>query len=178
MPALAQPPLHGAGGSTLRAGPVFSAERGMVGTAPPAYAWDWFARQKLLWRAARSRLAASPSRLAGRYAAVEDRRDVLPLLRADYPHDEDVRAAVDSVIAEIAFLGRTDVRFAQLGVRSAPRGMRWWWTALTGEALDGPGAAGRATRSVPEQLVLEDLTTVDPEPALDDVARGYGDRRR
>lgn len=153
----------------------------MAGTAPPAYAWDWFARQKLLWRAARSRLATGGSPLSGRYAAVEDRRDVLPLLRADYPHDADVRQTVDAVVAEVAFLGRTDVRFAQLGIRSAPRGMRWWWTALTGEVLDGPGATGQptqASRTVPEQLVLDDLAALDPEPALDDVARGYGDRRR
>lgn len=154
----------------------------MADRAPPAYAWDWFARQKLLWRAARSRLAASASPLASRYATVEDRRDVLPLLRADYPHDVDVQRTVDQVVAELAFLGRTDVRFAQLGVRAAPRGMRWWWTTLTGEVLDGPGAAARASAKVPsaglpEQLVLDDLTTLDPEPALDDVAGGYGDRR-
>jgi hypothetical protein len=97
--------------------------------------------------------------------------------RADYPHDEDVRRAVDEVVAEVAFLGRTDVRFAQLGVRTAPRGMRWWWTALTGEVLDGPRAAEHATSTVPEQLVLDDLAALDPEPALDDVAGGYGDRR-
>jgi hypothetical protein len=149
----------------------------MADTGPPAYAWDWFARQKLLWRAARSRLAGSASPMATRYAAVEDRRDVLPLLRADYPHDEDVRRAVDEVVAEVAFLGRTHVRFSQLGVRAAPRGMRWWWTALTGEVLDGPRAAEHATVTVPEQLVLDDLAALDPEPALDDVAGGYGDRR-
>ncbi|MFO7777900.1 MAG: hypothetical protein R6V28_06080 [Nitriliruptoraceae bacterium] len=149
----------------------------MSDRGPPAYAWDWFARQKLLWRAARSRLAAHPSPMAARYAAVEDRRDVLPLLRADYPHDQDVRRVVDEVVAEVAFLGRIDVRFSQLGVRSAPRGMRWWWTALTGEALDGPRAAEHATSRAPEQLVLDDLIPLDPEPALDDVAGGYGDRR-
>ncbi|MFO7961915.1 MAG: hypothetical protein R6U94_13315 [Nitriliruptoraceae bacterium] len=149
----------------------------MADRGPPAYAWDWFARQKLLWRAARSRLAASPSPMAVRYAAVEDRRDVLPLLKADYPQDEDVRHAVDEVVAEVAFLGRIDVRFSQLGVRSAPRGMRWWWTALTGEVLDGPRAAEHATSRAPEQLLLDGLTPLDAEPALDDVAGGYGDRR-
>lgn len=149
----------------------------MADKGPPAYAWDWFARQKLLWREARSRLASGGGPLAGRYAGVEDRRDVLPLLRADYPHDADVRAAVNGTIAEVAFLGRVDVRFAELGVRAAPRGMRWWWTALTGEPLDGPQAARQAPTEVPEQLVLGDLTVLDPEPALDDVAGGYGDRR-
>lgn len=148
------------------------AERG-----PPAYAWDWFARQKLLWREARSRLASGGSPMAGRYAAVEDRRDVLPLLRADYPHDPDVRRAVDETIAEVAFLGRVNVSFAELGVRTAPRGMRWWWTALTGEPLDGPQAARKAPTEVAEQLELGDLAVLDPAPALDDVAGGYGDRR-
>jgi len=152
----------------------------MADRGPPAYAWDWFARQTLLWRAARSRLAASTGAVAARYGAVEDRRDVMPLLRTDYPLDQDVRHAVDGVVAEVAFLGRLDVRFSQLGVRSAPRGMRWWWTALTGEVLDGPRAAEHAVSRdpAPEQLVLDDLTPLDPEPALDDVAGGYGDRRR
>ncbi len=149
----------------------------MADKGPPAYAWDWFARQKLLWREARSRLANGGGPMAGRYAAVEDRRDVLPLLRADYPSDPDVRRAVDETVAEVAFLGRVDARFAELGVRTAPRGMRWWWTALTGEPLDGPQAARQPPADVPEQLVLGDLTLLDPEPALDDVAGGYGDRR-
>jgi len=29
------------------------------GTAPPAYAWDWFGRQRLLWREVRGRLSAA-----------------------------------------------------------------------------------------------------------------------
>ena len=149
----------------------------MADKGPPAYAWDWFARQKLVWREARSLLAAGSGPAAARYAAVEDRRDLLPLLRADYPHDAEVRQAVHTAIAEVAFLGRIDVRFSALGIRTAPRGMRWWWTTLTGEALDGPQAAQHVAGRAPEQLVLAELTELDPQPALDDVAGGYGDRR-
>ena len=108
----------------------------MARTGPPAYAWDWFARQRLLWREARSRLAVASSPTAARYAAVDERAEVLALLRADYLRDQLVRGIVDEVVAEYAFLGRTDARFAELGLSSAPRGMRWWWTALTGEDVD------------------------------------------
>ena len=149
----------------------------MADKGPPAYAWDWFARQKLVWREARSRLAGGDDPTGARYAAVVDRRDLLPLLRADYPRDQQVRRAVDGAIAEVAFLGRVDGRFSELGVRTAPRGMLWWWTALTGEVLDGPLAAQQEAGPAPEQLVLAELTELDPEPALDDVAGGYGDRR-
>jgi hypothetical protein len=135
-----------------------------VPKGPPAYAWDWFTRQRLLWREVRSRLAASSTPAATRYGAVEHRGDVLPMLRADYARDETVRATVDAVVANLVFLGRTDRTFSELGVRNAPRGMRWWWTALTGEELDGtprPGS-GRAADN-PGQL------------SLDEVLRGYGD---
>jgi hypothetical protein len=85
------------------------------------------------------------------------------MLRADYPRDPLVRDTVDRVVAELAFLGRTDVPFADLGATNPPRGMRWWWSALTGEELSGPAA----TQTPPE-----------PEPplqlALDDVHEGYG----
>jgi hypothetical protein len=131
-------------------------------SGPPAYAWDWFARQRLLWREVRARLASAAAPVAVRYAAVDTRTDVVPMLRADYPRDPLVRATVDRVVAELAFLGRTDVPFAELGATSPPRGMRWWWTALTGEELEG----GRGP------------STVEPEPplqlALDDVHEGYG----
>jgi hypothetical protein len=47
--------------------------------------------------------------------------------------------------------------------RTAPRGMRWWWTALTGEELDGtPDPARTASAAEPAQL------------SLDDVNEGYG----
>lgn len=163
----------------------------MARTGPPAYAWDWFARQRLLWRDARRRLAASATPAAMRYAAVDTRADVMALLRADYGRDAVVRAAIDASVTELVFLGRIDVPFARLGLRNAPRGQRWWWTALTGEELDRPTPRGRATRTAadpgtpvatggsPEaqQLTLVDLAEVDPEHALDDVAGGYGDTR-
>ncbi|MFU8839394.1 MAG: hypothetical protein ACNA8R_01575 [Nitriliruptoraceae bacterium] len=147
--------------------------------APPAYAWDWVARQRLVWRDARARLAATRGPVGARYAAVQDRADVLPLLRADYPTDAEVRRALHGAIAEVAFGGRTDVPFAQLGFRSAPRGLRWWWTAVTGEELDRPRPRADAQAPTgPRQLRLPELAELDPQPALDDVAEGYGDRAR
>lgn len=134
----------------------------MASTGPPAYAWDWFARQRLLWREARRRIAASTTPTAVRYAAVDTRGEVVHLLRADYPADETVRSTVHAVVAELAFLDRTDRTFSELGARNPPRGMRWWWTALTGEELSHPGAAARPPRGG-DQL------------SLDEVLRGYGD---
>lgn len=118
------------------------------------YAWDWFGRQRLLWREARQRLAVGPHESAPRYRATEAKPDVLALLRADYPRDEHVRRTVLNVLAELAFLGRTDVPFERLGARNPPRGMRWWWTAITGEELEtATVAAGPRT----EQLTLDDV---------------------
>ena len=148
----------------------------MPRSGPPAYAWDWFARQRLLWREARARLARAEGPVAARYTAVQDRADVLPLLRADYPRDETVRRTVEAVIAETAFLGRTQASFASLGLRSAPRGLRWWWTALTGEQLEGPRQAGGGP--VAEQLRMIDPGSLGRQPTLDDVAEGYGDHHR
>jgi hypothetical protein len=145
-------------------------------SGPPAYAWDWFARQRLLWRETRARLARGGGPVATRYAAVQDRADVLPLLRADYPRDEAVRRTVEAVIAETAFLGRTDASFASLGFRSAPRGLRWWWTALTGEELDGP--RGEPSDPAARQLRMLDPASLERQATLDDVAEGYGDHHR
>jgi hypothetical protein len=133
----------------------------MATARPPAYAWDWFARQRLLWREARSRIAAASTPTAARYAAVETRSEVVPLLRADYQDDATVRAAVDAAIADIAFLGRTDCTFAELGARNPPRGLRWWWSALTGEDLQGPSPRTAPPPSA-DQL------------SLDEVLGGYG----
>lgn len=129
---------------------------------PPAYAWDWFARQRLLWREVHRRIAASSTPTAVRYAALGTRTEVLPLLRLDYRGDAVVRQAVDSVITEIAFLGQTDRTFQELGIRNAPRGMRWWWTAITGEELAHPSAAAQ-TPSPADQLTLNEVLS------------GYGD---
>lgn len=132
-------------------------------TGPPAYAWDWFARQRLLWREARSRLAAPSVPSSARYGAVETRSDVVPMLRADYPRDVRVRAVVDAVVAEFVFLGRTDRTWHELGAHTAPRGMRWWWTALTGEELDVP--TGRRPAAAPAH---------QDQLSLDEVLGGYG----
>lgn len=149
----------------------------MTRSGPPAYAWDWLARQRLPWREVRARLASSGSPVAARYGSVETRHDVMALLRADHPRDPEVRRTVDAVVAEVVFLGRTDRAFAQLGLRSAPRGMRWWWTALTGEDLDGTTASVAAppasARPAAEQLHLA-VPDEDEPYTLDDVLGGYG----
>ena len=98
---------------------------------------------------------------------------VMPLLRADYPRDPVVRAAVEAVVRDVGFLGRTDVPFAALGVRTPPRGMRWWWTALTGEELDGPrSSAGDVSPAAPPPEPAQ--LTFDEQLTLDDVHEGYG----
>lgn len=150
----------------------------MARSGPPAYAWDWFARQRLPWREVRTRLVASSHQVRSRYAAIDTRSDVLAALRADYPRDDEVRRIVDEVVAELVFLRRTDRPFRELGVRTAPRGLRWWWTALTGEDLEAvpvqPAAADGEPSRGPEQLRLADLDALDTAQALDDVHRGYG----
>lgn len=133
----------------------------MTTSGPPAYAWDWFARQRLLWREAQARLTSQAATVAARYVAVSERGDLLRLLRADYPRDPVVRSTVDAVVGDLAFLGRTDRRFADLGTTNAPRGMRWWWTALTGEELEGPARTPPADPT--RQL------------SLSEVLEGYGD---
>jgi hypothetical protein len=148
-------------------------------SGPPAYAWDWFARQRLPWREVRSRLVSGGSPAAARYAAVETKSDVMALLRADHPRDPEVRRAVDAVVAEVVFLDRTDRTFAQLGLRSAPRGMRWWWTALTGEDLDAPTPGGATPSARPDEGTPQQLSLVAPDDGdepytLDDVLGGYG----
>jgi hypothetical protein len=155
----------------------------VAATGPPAYAWDWFARQRLPWRRTRERLAASASAAAARYGAVTDRRDVLPMLRTDYPRDEIVRHVVNEVVIELVFLGDVSRPFAALGVTSPPRGMRWWWTALTGEELDPPDAT--AVEAPAEQTRLDLDLPAEPnrrpprdpstQLSLDEVLEGYGD---
>lgn len=140
----------------------------MVTALPPAYAWDWFSRQRLLWREARTRLIAAPSPAGGRYVDVDARPDVVSLLRSDYPDEAIVREIVDGVVRELAFLDRTDASFHDLGVRMPPRGMRWWWEHLTGEAVGAPPTAAdrRAAADARAQRQL----------SLEDVLGGYGDQ--
>jgi hypothetical protein len=171
----------------------------MAGEGPPAYAWDWCARQRLVWQEARRRLAvapptpARPSRTAGDvpdwsaehpdlrpsdpapstaplrrdYRALGTRAEVVAALREDYPQDPQIRAIVDAVVGDLAFLGRLDASLEDLGVRSAPRGMRWWWSHLTGTPAILP-----RSRTMPPSEARED---VPAQLRLVDVLAGYGD---
>lgn len=134
-------------------------------SGPPGYAWDWVSRQRLVWREVRSRLAREDDPVGRRYSVVSAKPDVVPLLRADYPTDPVVRETLRAVIAELVFLGRTDRAFADLQVRNAPRGLRWWWRELTGEDIESPPppSAGAPSDRKPTQLEFED------------VLGGYGD---
>ena len=148
----------------------------MTRSGPPAYAWDWFARQRLLWREVQSRLVGAAAPAAIRYRGVDSRSKVLALLRTDYPRDDLVTQTVDEVVAEFAFLGRTQRRFDELGLLNPPRGLRWWWSALTGEELDQGGGPTSPPRPEPTQLRLDTAQLgIDPERRrLDDVHEGYG----
>lgn len=135
----------------------------MTTARPPRYAWDWFSRQRLLWREARSRLAAGAEPTRQRYGLVSAKSDVVARLQDDYEQDATVRTVVHGVIADIAFLGATDRRFEDLQIRNAPRGLRWWWSAITGENVMAPDRPAPA--ALPEQLEFPDVMT------------GYGDPR-
>ena len=135
------------------------------GSGPPAYAWDWIVRQRLVWREARSRLAASGDPQGTRYGVVSAKPDVVPLLRMDYPTDPVVRDVLRDVVTDVVFLGRTDRAFADLGLRNAPRGLRWWWRELTGEQVGAPPPPGEGSTVTASPRQLD----------LDEVLRGYGD---
>jgi len=181
----------------------------MAVDSPPAYAWDWLARQRVAWREIQRRLvherspvrrstspAASrpgdvpdwsadhpdllrssptvpvpvePGRTDRDYHALDTRAEVIAALQADYVGDELLRGTVDAVVAEIAFLGRLDVPLHALGVRSAPRGMRWWWCHLGGTGVDD----GRSVTEPGD----EHLSTMPVQLDLGDVLAGYGDAR-
>ena len=171
-------------------------------THPPAYAWDWLTRQRVVWTEIARRLAPSADAPAGPHPDVPDwsdlvtpsaptpdadgprdwsslrtRTEVIAALRADYPHDPQVRAATDGAVADLAFLGRLDVPLAARGAGAAPRGMRWWWAQLGGAQEAGDRAAagappsGRHPRSEGREEPPLQLRLVD-------VQAGYGDRTR
>jgi len=207
--------------------------------SPPVYAWDWLARQRVVWNEMRRRLlssdtgagpdagddaargldlrphgaspATAPSAIPAARAtsstkaprsshdvpdwaadhpdlqlsapaveAVEDvaarhhdyrtldtRAEVVAALRIDYPSDARVRRTVDAVVAEVAFLGRLDIPLHELGVRAAPRGMRWWWCHLGGNGIDDGRTDG--------DLVDGDGPNLPTQLRLVDVLAGYGD---
>jgi hypothetical protein len=181
----------------------------VVSPAPPAYAWDWLARQRVVWLEIRRRLivdadrAPGGARSSGRsatdvpdwaadhpdltsappgppgpdeptqehartdYRQLGTRAEVVAALRADYPADAAVRSTVDEVVGDVAFLGRLDTSLARLGVRTAPRGMRWWWSHLTGQ--DAPAVPSDAEES------SEHTPSVPLQLRLVDVLAGYGD---
>jgi hypothetical protein len=177
----------------------------VVSPAPPAYAWDWLARQRVVWQEIRRRLivacesrpdvstrpgdvpdwsAEHPDVVAARrtpasdpsparseaahdYRALGTRAEVVAALRLDYRSDAQVRATVDTVVGEVAFLGRLDVPLSELGVRSAPRGMQWWWSQLTGLRSE-PAPSGEHEDSEPPSSLPLQLRLVD-------VLAGYGD---
>ena len=102
--------------------------------------------------------------MARRYGLVSAKPDVLPMLRADFASDELVHDVVVDVVRDLVFLGNVDRSFADLGLRNAPRGLRWWWHELTGEEVEAPPpAAAPSASDLPRQL------------DLDEVFSGYGD---
>lgn len=140
---------------------------------PPRHAWEWFARQRLLWRHVRGDLAATPDPVGARYRMVQDRDDVLAHLRVDYPTDDVVAATVHRRVDADVFLGRADRGLEALGIRNAPRGLRWWWSAVTGRPS---GSIELPERPERDQLRLDLDQPVDPQTALDEVRYGWGDR--
>ena len=167
--------------------------------APPAHAWDWLGRQRLVWAEARRRLAPAPTApadgaAATRPADVPDwsdlldrgpvrrapgdddpaatdrdwtalatRAEVVAALRTEYARDPAVRAAVDGAVADVAFLGRRGGDLAALGVRTPPRGLRWWWAHLGGRVDADPAPV--EPRAAGVQLTLADVMTGYGDPA-------------
>lgn len=141
-----------------------------MASTPPHHAWAWFGRQRLLWRAVRRGLANQAGPLGERYRLVEDRDDVLAALKADYPQDAGVRALVHATIDREVFLGQAQRGLDGLGIRNAPRGLRWWLAAITD--TDVPEAPTPSEDARRRQLVLD---VVEAEAHLDDVRTGWGD---
>lgn len=169
---------------------------------PPAYAWDWLTRQRVVWTEIARRLAPPAESLTGPHPDVPDwsdlvdmptagaeaggprdwsslrtRTEVIAALRADYPHDPRVRAATDAAVADLAFLGRLDVPLARRGAAAAPRGMRWWWVHLGGAVPDAD-AATSGTRPSGPGAGSEGREEPPLQLRLVDVQAGYGDRTR
>lgn len=145
-----------------------------MAASPPRHAWDWFARQHRLWRAVRADLADHDEPLASRYGLVEARDDVMGRLRRDYTLDPVVVEVVHRHVDSEVFLGRADRGLDALGIRNAPRGLRWWWSAVTGL----PDTTGRPTARHRDRQLSLDLDARrggDEQLALDEVRYGWGD---
>lgn len=140
---------------------------------PPRHAWDWFARQRLLWRGVRKDLAGQQPPVGPRYRLVDARTDVVDHLRRDYPVDEVVREVVHAHINSEVFLGHAHRGLEGLGIRNAPRGMRWWWATITGAKM--PAAPAPTAHAPPRRQLALDLSRGDPQRAIDDVRTGWGD---
>lgn len=146
---------------------------------PPRHAWEWFARQRLLWRGIRRELAAQGPPVGPRYRVVDTRTDVVDHLRRDYPVDHVVRTVIHQHIDAEIFLGHAHRGLEGLGIRNAPRGLRWWWATITDTEqpetpTSGSGAGTAAATATTRQLAL-DLSRLDPQQAIDDVHFGWGD---
>jgi len=203
------------------------------GAVPPAAAWDWVARQRLVWTEARTRViaAASPAGPGDRkrdradapsaaaaarsrdvpdwsallapsasaaaphpasddgpaptspprrdYAVLDTRAAVVAALREDYPRDPVVRRAVDDAVTELAFLGHRGGDLTALGVRTPPRGMRWWWEHLGGRVGGQPsGPDTDATGPAPATTAVPATAEAPTQLRMDDVLIGYGDPAR
>lgn len=145
---------------------------------PPRHAWEWFARQRLLWRGVRRELALQDAPVGPRYQLVDTRSDVVKRLRRDYPVDDVVRTVVHQRIDAEIFLGHAHRGLEGLGIRNAPRGLRWWWATITDteqpETPTAGSSSAAAATTTARQLAL-DLSRLDPQQAIDDVQFGWGD---
>lgn len=142
----------------------------VVPSTPPHHAWTWLARQRLVWRRVCRELAAADPPLGPRYTVVDDRDDVLARLKSDYPADELVRASVHRHVDDVVFLGHAHRGLDGLGIRNAPRGMRWWLAAVTGSEVPEPPSPSPAQRR--RQMQLDILAA---QHQRDDLLTGWGD---
>lgn len=124
-------------------------------------------------RGAKDSSTASGSDVRERdWARLQTRADVVAALREDYPIDEAVRHATDAAVRDLAFLARLDVPLEARGVRSVPRGMRWWWTHLGGASGSEPAVPHQASASPSD---AEPVRVLPLQLRLTDVMAGYGD---
>jgi hypothetical protein len=174
------------------------------GTTPPAYAWDWFARQRPVWTEVARRLSAASASARGPHRDVPDWSDLLgpnssrsaepsrrdwstlgtraefvAALRDEYDTDPEVRAVTEAVVIELAFLGRLGTSLAARGVLAPPRGMRWWWEHLGGAIVTSPADREATLRrpAVPSGTRSDSETSAQLPVQLRfvDVLVGYGD---